>query len=49
MKDVGGGKHPVPNGDDPMDSDYDAKDEMGSKKIVPHKVRSKSGLNAPPR
>jgi Mg-chelatase subunit ChlI len=26
-----------------------AEDEMGSKKIVPHKARSKSGLNAPPR
>jgi hypothetical protein len=25
-KDVGGGKHLVPNGDDPMDSDYHYKD-----------------------
>jgi len=48
-KDVGGGRCPVPDGDDPMDSDYDAEEEMGSKKIVPHKARSKSASNAPPR
>jgi hypothetical protein len=48
-KDVGSGRRPVFDGDDPMDSDYDAKEEIGSKKIVPHKARSKSALNAPPR
>jgi hypothetical protein len=48
-KDVGSGRHPVFYGDDPMDSDYDAKEEIGSKKIVPHKARSKSASNAPPR
>ena len=48
-RDVGGGRGQILDGDDPMDSDYDVEEEIGSKKVVPHKVRSKSPSNAPPR
>jgi len=30
-----------------MDSDYDIEEEMGSKKVVPHKRRSKNASSAP--
>jgi len=46
-RDVSSSQHPIPDGDDPLDSDYNAKEEMGCKKEVLYKRRSKNASNAP--
>jgi hypothetical protein len=47
-RDISSSSHcPIPDGDDPLDSDFNVEKEMGSKKVVLYKRRFKNALNAP--
>jgi hypothetical protein len=46
-RDIRSSHHPIPDSDDPLDSDFNIEEEIGSKKVVPYKRRFKNALNAP--